>query len=234
MLATQTAKPKTVVFTGAGVSAESGLPTFRGSDGLWENHPVTQVACPQAWAADPEMVLRFYNQRRRALAKVEPNAAHRAIASLEAHCETLVITQNIDDLHERAGSTSVLHLHGEITKARSSWRDHLVYDIGYRDLELGETCELNSQLRPHVVWFGEIPLLLDQACDAIASADRVLVVGTSLQVQPAAGLLGFAPPDAEKIMITLEPGHHPDGFELRQGRASQLVPAVVSHWVGAI
>ncbi|WP_110666473.1 SIR2 family NAD-dependent protein deacylase [Salinicola halophilus] len=182
-----------VVLTGAGISAESGLKTFRDGDGLWENHRVEDVATPEAWARDPETVLRFYDERRRQARLAEPNPAHRALAELEAAgFRVSVITQNIDDLHERAGSRDVLHLHGEIRLARSSADAELRYPAGER-IRLGDLCDHGSQLRPDVVWFGESVPRYAEACDVVAEADALLVVGTSLAVMPAALLLEQAP-----------------------------------------
>ncbi|RBW48404.1 SIR2 family NAD-dependent protein deacylase [Marinobacter sp. F3R11] len=178
-----------VVLTGAGISAESGLSTFRDNGGLWEQHSVYDVATPEAFARNQEMVLRFYNERRRQLAAAQPNRAHRLLGELEKHHRVTIITQNVDDLHERGGSSYVIHLHGELTKARSSLNPELVYDIGYRDIELGEQCELGQQLRPHIVWFGEEVPMLETAADLVRTADDLLIVGTSLQVYPAAGLV---------------------------------------------
>ncbi len=194
-------KPHVVVLSGAGVSAESGLKTFRDSDGLWENHHVEDVATPQAWRKDPELVQRFYNERRRQVVAAQPNAAHLALAELETHCPVSVITQNIDDLHERAGSSKVLHLHGEILKARSSRNEHLLYETNGDDIEMGQKCELGSQLRPHVVWFGEAVPAMEEAMQWVRKADVLLVVGTSLAVYPAASLVNFAPPSAELVVI---------------------------------
>jgi len=178
-----------VVLTGAGISAESGLSTFRDNGGLWEEHSIHDVATPEAFARNPELVLRFYNERRRQLQSAQPNQAHRLLADLESCYRVSIITQNVDDLHERGGSSQVLHLHGELTKARSSRYPELVYDIGYRDIVPGETCELGAPLRPHIVWFGEEVPLLEAAADIVRSADHLLIVGTSLQVYPAAGLV---------------------------------------------
>ncbi len=178
-----------VVLTGAGISAESGLSTFRDNGGLWEEHSIHDVATPEAFARNPELVLRFYNERRRQLQSAQPNQAHRLLADLESCYRVSIITQNVDDLHERGGSSQVLHLHGELTKARSSRYPELVYHIGYRDLLPGETCELGAPLRPHIVWFGEEVPLLEAAADIVRSADHLLIVGTSLQVYPAAGLV---------------------------------------------
>ena len=178
-----------VVLTGAGMSAESGLSTFRDNDGLWEKHNVYDVATPEAFQRDPELVLRFYNERRRQLAIVQPNRAHRLLAELERHYQVTIVTQNVDDLHERGGSTRVVHLHGELTKARSSSNPHEIRNIGYRDIRLGDSCKGGSQLRPHIVWFGEEVPMLAAAVDIVRTADDLLIVGTSLQVYPAAGLV---------------------------------------------
>ncbi len=193
-----------VVLTGAGISAESGLSTFRDNGGLWEKHSVYDVATPEAFARNPELVLRFYNERRRQLQGVEPNAAHRALAELESTHRVTIITQNVDDLHERAGSSEVIHLHGELTKARSSkWADH-IYDIGYRAIELGQHCELGTQLRPHVVWFGEEVPMIEVAAEIVPTADQLLIVGTSLQVYPAAGLVDLV--DFDVPVTVIDPG----------------------------
>ncbi len=181
---------KLVVFTGAGISAESGIKTFRGSDGLWENHRIEDVACPEAWRKNPELVIRFYNERRNNILKAIPNAAHTAVAELEAHFDVTVITQNIDDLHERAGSTKVLHLHGEIIKMRSEHNEQLVYDIR-KDMVYGDKAEDGSYLRPHIVWFGESVPAMSKAIDIAQSADVFAVVGTSLLVYPAASLVEY-------------------------------------------
>ena len=182
---------KIAVLTGAGMSAESGLKTFRDSNGLWEGHDVMEVASPQGFARNPELVLEFYNQRRRQLLEVDPNAGHLALASLERDYDVHIITQNVDDLHERAGSTNVTHLHGELLKVRSTFDESLVMDWR-EDLNLGDFCEFNHQLRPHIVWFGEAVPLMDIAIDLVESADIVMIVGTSMQVYPAAGLIQYA------------------------------------------
>ena len=194
-------KKKIVVLTGAGVSAESGLSTFRGAGGLWEGHSVMEVASPEGWMSDKEMVLRFYNQRRRQLETVKPNAAHFALVELEKKYDVQIITQNIDDLHERAGSTNILHLHGEIKKARSTVDPSLVFDIGYKDINVGDKCEKGSQLRPHVVWFGENVPEIQNAAQISSGADIFVVVGTSLVVYPAAGLISHVPEGAKKYII---------------------------------
>ena len=192
----QTSKPKLVVLSGAGMSAESGIATFRGADGLWEGYRVEEVASPEGFKANPELVLEFYNQRRRQIVAAQPNEGHFALARLESLFDVHIVTQNVDDLHERAGSTQVMHLHGEIRKARSTWREDLVLDLPGTELNLGDVGSDGAQLRPHIVWFGEAVPLIDAAMDVVAAADVVIVVGTSLQVYPAAGLVGYAPPDA--------------------------------------
>lgn len=190
-----------VAFTGAGVSAESGIDTFRDSGGLWDRYNITDVATPEAFERNPEMVLEFYNERRRKVLESEPNAAHRAIADLEEAYEVVVVTQNIDDLHERAGSSQVVHLHGEIRKVRSSVDPDLLYEVGKEGIQLGQTCDKGSQLRPHVVWFGEAVPMLEVAAKEIEQADLLLVVGSSLNVYPAAGLVFYAPSHAQKYLV---------------------------------
>lgn len=198
-------KPRLVVLTGAGMSAESGIPTFRGSDGLWENHRVEDVATPEAWARDHGLVLRFYNERRRKMWSCQPNAGHTGLVALEQHFDVHIITQNIDNLHERAGSRQVLHLHGELSKARSTLDQDLVYDIGERDILLGDKCERGSQLRPHIVWFGEDVPAFAQAAGIVETADIVVVIGTSMQVYPAASLINYAPREAKAFIIDPQP-----------------------------
>jgi NAD-dependent deacetylase len=192
---------KVVVFTGAGISAESGIKTFRGGDGLWENHRIEDVATPHAWIADRKLVLEFYNQRRKQLLEVEPNDAHKAIAALEKYFNVQVITQNVDDLHERGGSSNVLHLHGELRKVRSTIDPSLVYSIDGWELKEGDTCEKGSQLRPHIVWFGEAVPAMEQAMMITQTADIFIVIGTSLAVYPAASLLHYAIKANEKYLI---------------------------------
>jgi NAD-dependent deacetylase len=184
---------KIVVLTGAGISAESGIRTFRDADGLWEHHRIEDVATPEAWANDPELVLRFYNQRRAQLFEVQPNMGHQALVSLEQDFEVHVITQNVDDLHERAGSSRVLHLHGELRKVRSERYEQLVYPCEGA-INMGDTCERGFQLRPHIVWFGEAVPMLEAAAELTMQADIFMIVGTSLQVYPAAGLMMYAKP----------------------------------------
>lgn len=190
-----------VVLTGAGMSAESGIRTFRDAGGLWEEYDVTEVATPMAWRKNMDLVLRLYNERRKQLADSKPNAGHTGLAELEKHFKVQIITQNVDNLHERAGSTSVLHLHGELTKARSTSDPSLIYDIGYMDINPGDNCRAGSQLRPHIVWFGETVPMMDEALRITAEADIFVVVGSSLNVYPAAGLIGNAPAEATLWLI---------------------------------
>ena len=192
---------KAVVFTGAGVSEESGIKTFRDSGGLWEEYDISEVATPEAWFKNPGLVLDFYNRRRKQVLECEPNDAHYAIAKLELKYQVEVITQNIDDLHERAGSTQVLHLHGEIKKAQSADHPELVYDIDGPELKLGEKCERGAQLRPHIVWFGEAVPKMEDAHKVVSGADLLVIIGTSLNVYPAANLVHFATPKCRKYLI---------------------------------
>lgn len=192
---------KIVVLTGAGISAESGIATFRDSNGLWEQHRIEDVATPEGWRKNPQLVLDFYNQRRKQAATVAPNAAHIALAKLEEKHEVFVVTQNVDDLHERGGSTHVLHLHGMLRMVRSTLDPLLVYDIDDQELHLGDKCEKGSQLRPHIVWFGEAVPNMEKATYLAEMADVFMVIGTSLQVYPAAGLLHFAPSHIPKYLI---------------------------------
>jgi len=187
---------KLVILTGAGMSSESGIRTFRDSGGLWEEYDVTEVATPEAWVKNRDLVLRFYNERRRQLAGCKPNEGHIGLAQLEKHFDVQIITQNIDDLHERAGSSKILHLHGELTKARSTADNTLIYDIGYKDINPGDKCVKGSQLRPHIVWFGEEVPMMNEAVTQAAEADIFVVIGSSLNVYPAAGLINYAPPGA--------------------------------------
>ncbi len=192
---------KLVVLSGAGMSAESGVSTFRDSNGLWKNHSIEEVASPIAWQNNPGMVLEFYNQRRKQLFEVEPNAGHLALVKLEEKYDVKIVTQNVDDLHERAGSTNVLHLHGELKKVRSTIDSSLVYTLDHWELKWGDKCEKGSQLRPHIVWFGEGVPLIGIATEIISEADFVLVIGTSMVVYPAAGLIGYAPESSLKYYI---------------------------------
>lgn len=194
---------KIVVLTGAGISAESGLKTFRDAGGLWEGHNVYDVATPEAWERNPELVQQFYNDRRKSVLAASPNAGHLALVNLEEKFDVTIITQNIDDLHERAGSTDILHLHGIITKSQSSRRPELTYDIPGWELKTGEMCELGTQLRPHVVWFGEAVPMIEKAAYICQKADVFIVIGTSLQVYPAAGLIDVVPDTALKFIVDL-------------------------------
>lgn len=194
-----------VILTGAGISAESGIGTFRDGNGLWENHRIEDVATPEAWRRNPELVLRFYNERREKAAQAQPNTAHIALAALEQHYRVTVITQNVDDLHERGGSTNVVHLHGKLCEVRSTKNPKLITDIGAKAIHLGDTCELGSQLRPNIVWFGEAVPMMDIATDITSTADIFVVIGTSLVVYPAAGLFYYAPNHIPKYLIDPNP-----------------------------
>lgn len=197
-------KQKLVVLSGAGMSQESGLKTFRDMGGIWDNYHVEEVASPEAWQRNPELVLRFYNERRKALWEARPNAGHIALASLEKIYDVEIITQNVDDLHEQAGSRKVLHLHGELRKARSTADPSRIYTLHTPELNIGDVCELGSQLRPHIVWFGEPVPNIVKAQKIMEKADILVVIGTSLVVYPAAGLIHFAP---EGIPIyVIDPG----------------------------
>ena len=190
--------------TGAGVSAESGIKTFRDSDGLWEGHDVMEVASPEGFNKNPELVLDFYNKRRRQLLTVQPNTAHKALAELEKYHDLTIITQNVDDLHERAGSTKVIHLHGELLKARCSLHEDLILDWK-TDLNIGDLSDKNHQLRPHIVWFGEMVPMIEVAAEVVENADALIIVGTSMQVYPAAGLLQYTKDDAPIYFVDPRP-----------------------------
>ena len=219
---------KIVVLTGAGISAESGLRTFRDANGLWEGHDVMEVASPEGWHKNRTLVLDFYNQRRRQLKEVQPNAAHDALVKLEHAFKVDIITQNVDDLHERAGSSSVIHLHGELLKARSTQDEHLVLDW-HEDIKEGDLCPKKSQLRPHIVWFGEMVPLLDTAAALTAQADYILIVGTSMQVYPAASLINYAKPDAQIFFIDPKPNIQSQAnLKVYAEKASTGVPTVVT------
>ncbi len=192
---------KIVVLTGAGISAESGIKTFRDSDGLWENYRIEDVATPEAWHKNPALVQEFYNQRRKQLLESQPNAAHYALAKLEEKYEVRIITQNVDDLHERAGSTQVMHLHGELKKARSTSDSDLVYDVEGWELKMGQLCEKGSQLRPHIVWFGEAVPMIEPAAELSGEADIFIIIGTSLNVYPAAGLVQYTKPGTRLYLV---------------------------------
>lgn len=223
---------KVIVLTGAGVSAESGISTFRDSNGLWENHDVMSVASPEGWEKNMELVLNFYNQRRRQLKEVEPNQGHLALVELEKKYDVVIITQNVDNLHERAGSTRIIHLHGELNKVRSTGRQNLVYDWD-GDLKTGDNCEMGFQLRPHIVWFGEMVPELEPAITECESGDIFIIIGTSMQVYPAASLISYAPRGSEIYYI--DPNPHISyelsrlpGLKIIKERGSIGVPSVVS------
>jgi len=198
-------KKRIAVFTGAGISAESGIKTFRDVDGLWENYSIEEVATPQGWQKNPELVNEFYNLRRKQALEAHPNAAHKALVRLEKKFDVTIITQNIDDLHERAGSKQVIHLHGEIRKVRSTAKSSLIYTMEGWELKIGDRCELGSQLRPHIVWFGESVPMMDNAMSLVSVADILIVVGTSLNVYPAAGLLSYADRNIPKYLVDPNP-----------------------------
>lgn len=193
-------RPNIVALTGAGISAESGLPTFRGSDGLWAGHNVHEIATPEGWKRNRQLVLDFYNERRKQLLLAHPNQAHVDLARLEALFKVTIVTQNVDDLHERAGSSTIIHLHGELLKVRSSHNAELIYDWR-EDLKIGDCAADGAPLRPHIVWFGESVPMFEQAVDTVANADALLIAGTSLQVYPAASLLQFAGHDVPIFYI---------------------------------
>ena len=223
-------KKKLVVLTGAGVSAESGISTFRTNNGLWENHKVEDVASIEGWYRNPQLVLDFYNERRLQLGTVKPNAAHYAIAELEAEWDVTVVTQNVDNLHERAGSTRVFHLHGQLTKVRpenccnemDGFDESAVFDIGYDVINLGDLAPNGAQLRPHIVWFGEPVPYINAAIDHVENADVLLIVGTSLQVYPAAGLYAYAKADTPIYIID------PADVSVRDGRLTHIKEVATS------
>jgi len=214
------------------MSAESGLKTFRDSNGLWEEYRIEDVATPMAWQRDPALVLDFYNQRRRDVLKAQPNAAHTALKKLESHFEVTIITQNIDDLHERAGSRKVIHLHGQILKSRSTADEDLLYDCR-GDLKLGDKCELGYQLRPHIVWFHEAVPMIEVATEETSAANILIVIGTSLQVYPAAGLIHYAPQNSQKFYvdphIDAVPGVR--NLELIEEKATIGIPPLVDRLI---
>lgn len=192
---------KVVVLTGAGISAESGISTFRDAGGLWENHRIEEVATYDAWVQNQDLVIEFYNQRRKQLFEVEPNPGHYALVKLEEKFDVHIITQNVDDLHERAGSKNVMHLHGELKKVRSTADPNLIYTLDSWELKKGDVCEKGSQLRPHIVWFGEAVPMIVPAAELASKADIFMVVGTSLLVYPAAGLIEYAPTKSPKYLV---------------------------------
>ncbi|MDX9906973.1 MAG: NAD-dependent deacylase [Bacteroidales bacterium] len=220
---------KIAVLTGAGVSAESGLKTFRDHDGLWHDHRIEDVATPEAWERDMDLVNQFYNERRKNLLEARPNEAHIALARLEEKYDVTVITQNVDDLHERGGSSNVLHLHGELKKVRSTADPELVYELKGWELKRGDLCEKGSQLRPHIVWFGEAVPLIEDAARIVQEADIVIIIGTSLQVYPAAGLIHYAFAGAPKYYIDPKAVHVPfiPLLEIIRKPAGEGVPELV-------
>lgn len=222
-------KKKVVVLTGAGISAESGISTFRDANGLWENHDVMDVATPQGWATNPELVLRFYNQRRMQLLEVGPNAGHQALVDLEKKFETVIITQNVDDLHERAGSKNILHLHGELNKVRSVKDSSLIYDWAGKEVKMGDQAEDGGQLRPHIVWFGEDVPELEKAAMITSMADYLLIIGTSMVVYPANTLVDFAPQHAQIFYIDPQPLTYETHHIIREvsKKATVGVPSIV-------
>ncbi len=211
---------KIVVLTGAGMSAESGIKTFRDADGLWEGHDVMEVASPVGWAKNKALVLEFYNIRRRQLKEVEPNQGHKSLVALENKYETVIITQNVDNLHERAGSNNILHLHGELTKVRSTANPNLIYDWE-GDLNIGDKCEEGFQLRPHIVWFGEGVPAIETAVSEIMDADIMIIIGTSMNVYPAAGLVEYMP-HGNRIYY-IDPKPH-ISFELQRSQSLKVIP----------
>lgn len=221
---------KIVVLTGAGMSADSGLKTFRDSDGLWEGHEVSEVATPQAWHENKELVLNFYNQRRKQAHSVEPNKGHEALAKLEEQYDVTIITQNVDSLHEQAGSSDVLHLHGQISKVRSEKDPSLIYEIGGDAIELGDTAEDGAQLRPHVVWFGEPVPNIKKATEIVPEADILIVIGTSLVVYPAAGLVDLVSRGTPKYVVDPNTPELSDSNEWThyKERAAKGTPKLVS------
>ena len=226
-------KQKIVVLTGAGMSADSGLKTFRDADGLWEGHDVMSVASPEGFAGNPELVLDFYNQRRRQLLKARPNKAHSALVRLEEYFEVSIITQNVDDLHERAGSRKVLHLHGELLKVRSTGDTSLVFDWK-DDLRIGDTCKRGYQLRPHIVWFGEEVPLLQQAAEITSMADILLIIGTSMQVYPAAGLVHYSGTEVPVYFVDPKPNisaSSRENLRIIAEKAVSGVPALVEELI---
>jgi len=194
-------KLKLVVLSGAGISAESGIKTFRDSGGLWEGYDIMEVATPEGWHKNKELVLDFYNQRRKQALDAQPNTAHKILAELEKDFDVVIITQNVDNLHEKAGSSNVLHLHGELFKSRSSVDENLIYEVKGWEINVGDLCEKGSQLRPHIVWFGEMVPMMDEAVKEVLSADIFIVIGTSLVVYPAAGLLDYVADNVQKYVI---------------------------------
>lgn len=224
---------KVVILSGSGLSAESGLPTFRDAAGLWKQHSWVELASPDGWRRNPGLVLEFYNERRAKAWAAQPNAAHLAIASLENEFDVTVVTQNVDALHERAGSRRVLHVHGELAFARGTGAARKRYRVDGAPIALGQLCEEGTQLRPDIVWFGEETQFMEEAAAHVAAAAKLLVVGTSLSVYPAAGLVDAARADAHKVLNALEMDEIPPGFEFLPGPATRVVPGVIAGWMAA-
>lgn len=222
-------KKRIVILTGAGISAESGLKTFRDSNGLWEEYNIEDVASYDGWLRNPKLVMEFYNKRRSQLPAVKPNEAHIALAKLEDKFEVHVITQNVDDLHERGGSTNITHLHGELTKVRSVKYPELVYSIGYKDINIGDLCERGEQLRPNIVWFGESVPLMEIAAKVVEEADYLLIIGTSMQVYPAAGLINYASGNCHIFLIDpkAENPYQFSNIKIIKENAGKAVPRLV-------
>ena len=221
---------KLVVLTGAGISAESGISTFRDSDGLWEKYRIEEVASPIAWENDPETVMRFYNLRRKQLFEVHPNEGHKALVNLEDQFDVQIITQNVDDLHERAGSSNVLHLHGELKKVRSTGYPDLIYTLNNWELKIGDTCEKGHQLRPHIVWFGEGVPMMGKAAEIAEQADIFVVIGTSMAVYPAAGLISYVKQEVPKYYIDPKAFHVSgiSNLKIISEKAGNGVPSLVN------
>jgi NAD-dependent deacetylase len=213
---------KLVALTGAGISAESGIPTFRDSGGLWEGYPVEEVATPQGWMRNPALVLDFYNQRRKNALNVKPNRGHEILAELEQEYDVTIITQNVDNLHERAGSSNIIHIHGSLFESRSTLDESLVYPISGWELKVGDRCERGSQLRPNIVWFGEMVPLMEDAAAVASRADIFLVVGTSMVVYPAAGLIDYVAEEVPKFIVD------PKTPEVRASHNIYFIPEIAS------
>ncbi len=227
-------KKKIVILTGAGMSAESGINTFRDADGLWEGHDVMEVASPEGFAKNPELVFDFYNQRRRQLLNVQPNKGHDSLVGLEKYFDVTIITQNVDDLHERAGSSNIIHLHGELFKVRSTQGEKPA-TVWKEDLNIGDFCENGFQLRPHIVWFGEQVPLLDQAVEITRTADILIIIGTSMQVYPAAGLIDFVSPSTPIYFVDPKPSIDANQYNkltITKNTAAIGVPTLVEDLIG--
>ncbi len=229
-------KKKIIILTGAGMSAESGIKTFRDADGLWEGHDVMEVASPEGFAKNPELVFDFYNQRRRQLLNVQPNKGHLSLVDLEKYFDVAIITQNVDDLHERAGSSKIVHLHGELFKVRSTQGEKPAV-IWEKDLNIGDFCENGFQLRPHIVWFGEQVPLLDQAVEITRTADILIIIGTSMQVYPAAGLIDFVAPHVPIYFVDPKPSVdklHYSNLTIIENTAANGTPTLVTDLIGTM